>query len=135
MYTAFGKTNYEFRQHPKTYWENGQRITVMEFKPTQMRNYPIQGESSYFVQVIAGMVMRWLVANNFFSGMVYMINQVHDALYLDVHLSVLQPVAHVLKVIMESVPETMKAYGYDLGVPFPVEVEAGPSMFEKEKVK
>lgn len=129
-----GGTCYEFRQYPKSVWQDGQRIDLMEFKPTQMRNYPIQGESGFFVQVIAGMVIRWLIAQNFFGGKVFLINQVHDALYLDCHKDVLREVAAGVKVIMESIPKTMKAYGYDLGVPFPAEVEAGPSMYQKEKV-
>ncbi len=135
VFQAPGGTCYEFRQYPKTAWVNGQKIQVMEFKPTQMRNYPIQGESGFFVQVIAGMVMRWLVSKNFFDGKCFLINQVHDALYFDVHKSVLAEVARTVKYIMESLPTVMKSYGYDLQVPFPAEVEYGPSMFDKEKFK
>ena len=127
-------TTYEFRQYPKTKWVNGQPVDLMEFKPTQMRNYPIQGESGFFVQVIAGHVMRWLVSTWFFGGKVCIINQVHDALYLDCHKDVLQEVASTLKRIMEAIPQVMLPYGYDLGVPFPAAVEAGPNMLEKEKV-
>lgn len=128
-------TRMEFREYPKSQWVNGQRIEVMQFKPTQMRNYPIQGESGFFVQGIAGQVTRWLLSRNFFDGQVFIINQVHDALYLDMHRDVLHEVAAAVKYIMESLPEFFKQYGYDLGVPFPAEVEAGPSMYEKGKVK
>jgi hypothetical protein len=133
-YQAPGGTCYEFRQYPKSQWVNGQRIDTMEFKPTQMRNYPIQGESGFFVQGIAGLVVRWLISRNFFDGKVYIINQVHDALYLDCHKDVLLEVAQTLKAIMESLPEHFKRFGYDLGVPFPAEVEAGLNMLEKEKI-
>ena len=129
-----GGTCYEFRQHPKVQWNNGQRVEVMQFKPTQIRNYPIQGESGFFVQGIAGLVARWLISRNFFDGKVFIINQVHDAFYLDCHKSVLHEVATTLKAIMESLPEFFKQYGYDLGVPFPAAVEAGPSMNAKEVV-
>ena len=129
-----GGTCYEFRQYPKTVWANGQKVDTMQFKPTQMRNYPIQGESGFFVQGIAGLVVRWLLSRGFFGGKVFIINQVHDALYLDVHVTVLSEVASTIKQIMESVPEFYKPLGYDLCVPFPVEVEAGPSMNDKEKV-
>jgi len=133
---AVAGTTFEFRQYPKTKWIDGQKIELMEFKPTQMRNYPIQGESGFFVQGIAGMVMRWLLSMNFFNGKVWIINQVHDALYLDCHVSVLLEVARTLKQIMESLPQYFNsAHGYDLGVPFPAEVEAGPSMYEKHKVE
>lgn len=127
-------TTFEFREYEKSKWQDGQRITFMEFKPTQMRNYPIQGESGFFVQGMAGQVMRWLVQNDFFGGRVFIINQVHDALYFDCHVSVLSEVAAAVKYIMESLPEFFKQYGYDLGVPFPAEVEAGISMYEKSKV-
>lgn len=130
---APGGTCYEFRQYPKTRWVDGQRLEGMEFKPTQIRNYPIQGESGFFVQGMAGQVMRWLVSKNFFEGRVWYINQVHDALYFDCHKSVLAEVCRTVKHIMESLPEFFKQYGYDLGVPFPAEVEFGKSMAEKEK--
>lgn len=133
-WTSPSGTTFEFREFPKAKWVNGQRIEVMEFKPTQMRNYPIQGESGFFVQGIAGQVIRWLISRDFFGGRVAFINQVHDALYFDCHISVLPEVAAAVKYIMESLPEFFKGYGYDLGVPFPAEVEAGPSMFKKTKV-
>lgn len=133
---APGGTTYEFRQYPKTKWVDGQRIDLMEFKPTQMRNYPIQGESGFFVQGIAGLVVRWLLSKNFYDGKVCIINQVHDALYLDCHKDVLQEVASTVKVIMESLPQYFSnTFGYTLNVPFPAEVEAGPSMYEKHKVE
>ena len=133
-YTAPGGTTYEFRQYPKSKFMDGNRTEVMEYKPTQMRNYPIQGESGFFVQGIAGRIMCWLVQKDFFGGRVQFINQVHDAYYFDCCLSVRDEVAAAVKYIMESIPEFYKDYGYSLDVPFPAEVEAGPSMFEKHKV-
>lgn len=133
-WTSPSGTRFEFREYPKAKWVDGQRIETMEFKPTQMRNYPIQGESGFFVQGIAGQVVRWLISRDFFGGRVFIVNQVHDALYLDCCRSVLREVALTVKYIMEQLPEFFKAYGYDLGVPFPAEVEAGPSMYHKTKV-
>lgn len=134
-WSAVAGTTFEFRQYPKTRWVDGQKIDLMEFKPTQMRNYPIQGESGFFVQGIAGLVMRWLISVGFFGNRVWIINQVHDALYLDCHVSVLKEVARTLKAIMESLPQYFNQnFGYDLGVPFPAAVEAGPSMYEKHEV-
>ena len=135
-WSAVAGTTFEFRQYPKTRWVDGQKIDLMEFKPTQMRNYPIQGESGFFVQGIAGLVMRWLISRGFFGNRVWIINQVHDALYLDCHVSVLKEVASTLKAIMESLPQYFNQnFGYDLSVPFPAAVEAGPSMYEKHEVQ
>lgn len=129
---APGGTCYSFRQYEKADWADGRRTTAMQYKPTQIRNYPIQGESGFFVQGICGKVIRWLIANDFFNGMVYVINTVHDAIYLDCHYSVLDVVAAGVKAIMESLPQHFNQnFGYDLGVPFPAAVEFGRSMHEK----
>ena len=122
-------TTYQFRQFPKTDWVNGQKISTMQFKPTQMRNYPIQGESSFFVQVICGLLMRWLVQNDFFGGRVHMINTVHDAIYFDIHKDVMAEVCPQIQKIMESIPQALSKYpGYHFPVPFPVSVEYGKNM-------
>lgn len=131
-----GGTCYEFRQYPKvrTEFHQGQRRRVMrmEYKPTQMRNYPIQGESGFFVQGICGQVIRWLIANDFFGGRVTVINTVHDAIYLDCHRSVLDVVCAGVKAIMESLPSYFsKKYGYNLNVPFPAAAEFGLNMHSK----
>ncbi len=134
---APGGTTYEFRQYPKNVWIDGKQQTIMQFKPTQIRNYPIQGESGFFVQGICGKVFRALVAKDFFrdaNGMqrVYIINTVHDAIYLDCHKSVLDEVAALVKEIMESLPQHFnEKLGYDLQVPFPAAVEFGASMYQK----
>lgn len=127
-----GGTCYSFRQYSKTKWEAGSRIEIMEFKPTQIRNYPIQGESGFFVQGICGLVIRWLINNDFFGGKVYAINTVHDAIYFDCHRDVLDVVAAGAKAIMEYLPTHFNSqYGYDMQVPFPAAVEFGSSMHEK----
>lgn len=136
-WTAPGGTTYEFRQWPKTVWAGGQKSTAMQYKPTQMRNYPIQGESGFFVQGVCGLVYRWLLSQNFFrdadgNPRVYIINTVHDAIYVDCHKDVLDVVCENIKRIMESLPTYFEeTLGYDLGVPFPAAVEFGPSMFHK----
>lgn len=136
-WTAPGGTTYEFRQWPKTVWHKGQKSTAMLYKPTQMRNYPIQGESGFFVQGVCGLVYRYLLSMDFFADAdgnprVYIINTVHDAIYLDCHKDVLDEVCENIKRIMESLPQYFEeTLGYDLGVPFPAAVEFGVSMYHK----
>ncbi|QDH84674.1 putative DNA polymerase I [Achromobacter phage vB_AxyP_19-32_Axy23] len=133
---APGGTCYQFRQYEKKKWHDGERKVVMEYKPTQMRNYPVQGESGFFVQGIAGLIIRWLISKDFFGGLVHVINQVHDAIYLDCHKSVLPEVARTVKLIMESLPTYFsQKYGYNLNVPFPAAVEYGPNMGNKVAFK
>lgn len=136
-FQAQGGTTYEFRQWPKTVWAGGQKSTSMQYKPTQMRNYPIQGESGFFVQGVCGLVVRWLISKNFFADAegnprVYIINTVHDAIYVDCHMDVLDEVCGELKRIMETLPQHFNTVlGYDLQVPFPAAVEFGVSMYHK----
>lgn len=134
-FVADSGTVYTFQKYPKDVWVDGQRVTRMEFKPTQMRNYPIQGESSFFVQVIAGLVLQAILKRKSWQGKVFPINQVHDALYFDCYEPLVQRVVKVVKPIMEAIPMVMKTYGYDLPVPFPVEAEAGADMFTKHHVE
>jgi hypothetical protein len=135
-YRTEAGTCYEFRQYEKvrTEFHNGQRrrVAYMEYKPTQMRNYPIQGDSGFFVQGTCGRVIRWLIANDFFGGRVFVINTVHDAIYLDCHWSVLDVVLEGVKAIMEDLPKYFSAkYGYNLNIPFPAAAEFGNNMMEK----
>ncbi|HDC4630200.1 DNA polymerase [Enterobacter kobei] len=130
-----GGTCYSFRQYEK--WNKAARAYLMEYKPTQMRNYPIQGETAFWVQGIGGLLFRWLLANDFFGGRVVPINQVHDAFYFDVAPDCPHEFFVGLKAIMESIPEYYNHIWpeYNLTVPFPAEVEAGPSMYEKHHVE
>lgn len=132
QYVAPAGTAYEFRQWPKKVWAEGKSTVTMQYKPTQMRNYPIQGESGFFVQGVCGLVMRWLVSVDFLDGKVCIINTVHDALYFDCHKDVLDIVCQKVQEIMESLPTYFnETHGYDLQVPFPAAVEFGASMFQK----
>lgn len=129
-------TTFAFRQYPKNQWYNGQKIETMEFKPTQMRNYPIQGESGFFVQGITGRVIRYLISKEFFGGKVHAINTVHDAIYLDCHKDVLNEVCINVKAIMEDLPRYFtEKFGYTLNLPFPVGCDYGPSMGKNGKHK
>lgn len=127
-WTAPSGIQYSFRTYPKTYYDKGKPYEVMEFKPTQMRNYPIQGESSFFVQVVTGWIVQYLAKNNFFDGKVIIFNTVHDAVYIDVHKSVAVQVLQQVQRIMEWIPQGMKQYGYDLILPFPAEPTVGDDL-------
>lgn len=136
---APGGTCYSFREYPQ--WRNGQQI--LDYKPTQIANYPVQGEAGFLVTVAAGRVARWLIQREFFpnvafpDGRAFLVSQVHDALYFDCHESVAREAALAVKGIMEEVPVYMSAaLGYSISdVPFPAVAKLGPSMFEKALIQ
>lgn len=101
------------------------------FKPTELKNYPVQGTGGEIVQIILGLLWRWFVSTDNFNGLAFLVNTVHDCVWADTHKSVRPRVANGIKVIMESVPAVLKRYfNIDCPVPFPVEVECGPNMLE-----
>lgn len=143
-FQAPGGTKYSFREYPQ--WKagaDGRKHEVMDYKDTQIANYPIQGEAGFLMAVSLGRVGRWLVAKNFFSnaafpdGRAFLINNVHDAIYLDCHKSVAFEAGSGVQAIMEDAPKFMSKYlGYNISdVPFPAAAEWGHSMYEKQPLE
>ena len=86
---------------------------------------------------------RWLIKKNFFKndeypqGRVFLINNVHDAAYLDSHKDLAEDVARTVKKIMEDTPKYMSKYlGYNIAhVAFPAEAEVGNDMTHGRVIK
>lgn len=132
-WTSPGGSRYSFRQVEQ--WNRDLRKRIMDYKDTQIANYWVQGEAFYLMAVSAGRVIRWLIQNNFFGGNVCLINNVHDALYLDCHPDYAEHAAKTVKAIMEDAPKYMSQHlGYDIAhVPFPAEAVWGYSMQDENK--
>ena len=129
---------YTFKQEPQR--KEGQN--VIDYKDTQLANYPFQGESSFIVQAACGHVIRWLIDNDFFGGQVLPINTVHDAIYLDCateELAIMagKKVAEIMadtpKVLSEFIPE-LKEYNYHT-TPYPAAAEQGADMGNKHHIE
>lgn len=135
-YKAPSTTCYSFRQQPQ--WDKDARQEVMKYKATQMANYPFQGESAFMMSVSMGRICRWLISKDWFGGKVCLINNVHDAAYLDVADEVVgREAALGVKAIMEDAPKYMTALWpeYDMAdVPFPAAAEWGPNMQHKTHI-
>ncbi len=138
-----------FRTFRRGYWQSptGTRYTFRSydapaflkkkgiddsFKPTEMKNYPVQGTGGEVVQIILGILWRKFVETDNYGNRALLCNTVHDCVWIDVAKDVLEQVAKDVKQIMESVPEVLnKLYGMQVEVPFPVELEIGPNLFNK----
>lgn len=129
-----GGTCYSFRQLPQ--WRDGRE--VLDYKATQLANYWCQGEAGFLMSVSMGRICRWLIQNDWFGGKVCLINNVHDACYLDVADEEVGRVAALgVKAIMEDAPKYMTSIwpGYDMAdVPFPAAAEWGPNMQHKTHI-
>ncbi|BEQ12875.1 putative DNA-directed DNA polymerase [Pseudomonas phage Ep4] len=129
-------TCYSFRQHPT--WDKESRSEIMAFKPTQMANYPFQGEAGFMMSSAMGRICRWLIGKNWFDGQVALINNVHDCCYADAaNATVGRSAALGIKAIMEDMPKYLAGMFPRFAiahVPFPAQAEMGPSMFDHTHV-
>ena len=129
-YVAPTGTRYTFRSYDAPDYARKRGINDT-FMPTELKNYPVQGTGGEFVQCILGLLWRHFLACDFYGGKAYLVNTVHDCVWVDCDRSVVDQVAKDVKRIMESIPDYYNNR-YDMGidVPFPVEVEVGPNMHE-----
>ena len=86
---------------------------------------------------MAGLLIRWLLSNNFFDGKCLPINQCHDSFYLDCAADCPHEAYVGIKAIMQCIPEYINFMWpeYKIHVPFPAEAEYGPSMYNKNHVE
>lgn len=129
-------TCYSFRQHEAFDKESRQR--VMQYKATQMANYPYQGEAGYMMAVSMGRIMRHMVAKNWYDGQVCLINNVHDAAYADAANEVVgREAALAIQAIMADAPRYLSEIheAYNIAhIPFPAAAEMGADMQNKHHV-
>jgi len=107
------------------------------FSPTERKNYPVQGFGGEVVQAILGRLFRYMLANDRFNGNVLLVNSVHDCVWLDGKVDIIEKVAKEVKQIMETIPELYNSTfpNLDVNVPFPTELEIGTSLFDKAVVQ
>lgn len=131
-------TTYQFRQNKKSRWNpiTRKREEVSEFTVPQMRNYPVQGGSGFFVQLACGMLIRHFIQNDMYGGKCLPINTVHDATYFDCHKDVVYQAAYEVEAIMECIPEMLNSMwpAFNVEVPFPVAGGYGPNMATENDV-
>ena len=124
-------TLYTFRSYdaPSYLKSKGYKDT---FSPTEMKNYPVQGLCGELVQLVLGKLWRWFLKNDNFGDRAFLINTVHDSVWIDVHNDVKDEVLQGAKRIMEAIPWFLKKeFNLECPVKFPVDIETGPNMLEK----
>lgn len=128
-------TRYVFTSKESLPFQQKQGI-MTTFMPTEMKNYPTQGECGFMVQGMCGKLFRHFLANDNYGGLAFLINTVHDSVWADAHKTVAKQVAADMKRIMEGIPQwTFECFDWELDIPFPVDVEAGLNLFEKKSVE
>lgn len=126
-------TCYSFRQ--KSTFDKESRQYVMRYKDTEMANYPFQGESGFMMSSSMGQIVRHMISKDWYDNQVCLINNVHDAAYLDAANEVVgREAALATQAIMENAPKRLATIfpNFTIGhVPFPAAAEMGVNMMTK----
>jgi len=138
-FIAPSTTRYQFRQREQ--WKllpgDKRKSKVLDFKITEMANYPVQGEASFVMQVADGLIIRWLISQDFYGDKVLPINSVHDANYLDTAKEYTSVAGLHTKALMEYAPKYIASIFPEYAkldiqdTPYPAVPEAGLNMKEK----
>lgn len=141
VWTAVGKGFWQgptkalfcFYETPCYAWMRKRGIMTSLYRPT-IQNYPIQGTAAQIVQYILGELIRLFLEKNNYEGKAFLVNTVHDCVWVDTHKDVTAEVKADVKQVMESVPAVLKRlHGLELnGLEFPVDAEEGLNMMELE---
>jgi DNA polymerase I-like protein with 3'-5' exonuclease and polymerase domains len=130
QYQAPTGTIYKFRSWDAPAFMAKQGITDT-FSPPEMKNYPVQGTGGELVQLVLGMLLRTFYKRNNWNDRAFLVNTVHDCVWIDCHISVYKEVGEVALKVMQAIPQYLKHfYNIDCPVPFPAEAEAGLNMLE-----
>lgn len=102
------------------------------FKPTEVKNYPIQGGATGdVVPMVLGEIYRWLVKEDL-DDKVKLVATVHDSIVLDMPTNMCYSIGTDLKKIMQRAPEFYeKNFGIKFNLPLFVGITYGPSWGEQ----
>lgn len=105
------------------------------FSPTEVKNYPVQGTGGEWAKAAMWLAVREFYRIKQFHNRALLVNQVHDALYVDADGDNAYMAAVVLHACMEEASVFMEWYfGWEVPVPVPSETTWGASMMDEGKM-
>lgn len=105
------------------------------FSPTEIKNYPVQGEGGEWAKAAMWLAVRAYYARGNFDGLALLVNQVHDALYNDAHHSVSLEACALMHACMEEASTFMEWYfDWPIPVAVPSDTTCGMSMLDEDKM-
>lgn len=111
----------------------GTARTNTSFKPTELKNYMVQGTATGdIVPMMLGKVYRWLISSEY-ADKACLINTVHDSIVLDVQADVCYYIGVELKKILQDAPKYYEnIFGYKFTLPLNVEVTCGKNWQDQD---
>jgi DNA polymerase I-like protein with 3'-5' exonuclease and polymerase domains len=119
---------------------SGQELLVpmlqLQPSPTATRNFPVQGFAAQIVQTMLGKVYRALLSETSFGREVFLVNTVHDCVWVEASQRQALAVGQLVRRVMESAPQVIDELWPELDaqVSLPVSLESGPSLGELRDV-
>lgn len=111
------------------------RDVILNLPP--LKNYPIQGYGAELAQMMLGRVFRHFVERSFYDNRAFLVNYVHDSVWLDCHVDVLEEcvrdTARILGSVHEYVPKHF--HGAAIEVPLQVSISCGVDMCSMQRVE
>ena len=127
METGYGK-RYLFRQQLKDEWKWNKKTgnKVAHFKPTYLKNYPIQGIAADIIKF--ALARMWRVRKELFTGRGHLMNSIHDSIRLLAKEEHALDLTRDVSAIMTEEPvRVLRALGFDWpeGLELQVDAEYG----------
>lgn len=98
------------------------RDVVLNLPP--VKNYPIQAYGAELSQMMLGLLYRHFVGKDFYKNKAYIVNFVHDSVWLDCHKDVLKQCVRDTKRIMGNVQEYVTSRFPGVEIPLPLKMSA-----------
>jgi DNA polymerase I-like protein with 3'-5' exonuclease and polymerase domains len=123
---------YSYRESPAPGWLIRQGGMPQSFSPTEIANYEVQGAGGEWAKAAMWLAIRAFYACKNFGGKALLVNQVHDALYMDASKDVLNEASALLHACMLAASDFTEWYfGWKVTVPVPSVTVHGNSMMEE----
>lgn len=130
QYRAFDGTRYTFTESPTPDFL-AKKGTLQSFKPTELKNYPVQGTGALWMKAAMWLAVRIFYKYKNLGGLALLINTVHDALYADSHNSVRRKAGVLMHASMLAASDLIEyLFGATVPVPVPSDTGYGKSMYE-----
>jgi DNA polymerase I-like protein with 3'-5' exonuclease and polymerase domains len=124
--------SYEEQPSPEYLAKRGH---LTSFSPTEIKNYVVQGAGGEWAKAAMWLAVRYFYLHRNFAGEALLVNQVHDALYVDSALTSTPIAASSLHACMVAASEFMEWwFGWDCPVPVPSDTVVGDNMMEENKI-
>jgi DNA polymerase-1 len=125
---------YAYRESPSPEYLVKRGVN-QSFSPTEIKNYEVQGTGGEWAKAAMLLAVRAFYRERNFGGLALLVNQVHDANYVDAHNSVAFRAAALLHACMEAASDYMEWwFNWPVPVPVPSDTTWGKSMAEEEKI-